>query len=89
MLSVSPTPWGRGTDLNPLQFSALRGPDSRLAQQACEDGGHLSPGGAPDTLARVLADKWGQSLGQTFTVDNKPGAGGHIGSDFVAKSVAG
>ena len=45
------------------------------------------PGGAPDTLARVLADKWGQSLGQTFTVDNKPGAGGNIGSDFVAKSV--
>jgi tripartite-type tricarboxylate transporter receptor subunit TctC len=44
------------------------------------------PGGAPDTLARVLADKWGQSLGQTFTVDNKPGAGGNIGSDFVAKS---
>ena len=47
------------------------------------------PGGAPDTLARVLADKWGQSLGQTFTVDNKPRAGGNIGSDFVAKSVAG
>jgi len=44
------------------------------------------PGGAPDTLARILADKWGQTLGQTFTVDNKPGAGGNIGSDFVAKS---
>jgi tripartite-type tricarboxylate transporter receptor subunit TctC len=44
------------------------------------------PGGAPDTLARVLADKWGQSLGQTITVDNKPGAGGNIGADFVAKS---
>ena len=44
------------------------------------------PGGAPDTLARVLADKWGQLLGQPFTVDNKPGAGGNIGSDFVAKS---
>ena len=44
------------------------------------------PGGAPDTLARILADKWGQSLGQTITVDNKPGAGGNIGSDLVAKS---
>jgi tripartite-type tricarboxylate transporter receptor subunit TctC len=44
------------------------------------------PGGAPDTLARVLADKWGQTLGQSFTVDNKPGAGGNIGADFVAKS---
>lgn len=46
------------------------------------------PGGAPDTLARILADKWGQSLGQTFTVDNKPGAGGNIGADYVAKSSA-
>ena len=45
------------------------------------------PGGAPDTLARVLADKWTQATGQTFTVDNKPGAGGNIGADFVAKSV--
>lgn len=46
----------------------------------------FTPGGAPDTLARILADKWSQSLGQTFTVDNKPGAGGNIGADFVAKS---
>jgi tripartite-type tricarboxylate transporter receptor subunit TctC len=44
------------------------------------------PGGAPDTLARVLADKWSQALGQTVTVDNKPGAGGNLGADFVAKS---
>ena len=46
------------------------------------------PGGAPDTLARVLADKWSQALGQPVTVDNKPGAGGNIGADFVAKSPA-
>jgi tripartite-type tricarboxylate transporter receptor subunit TctC len=45
------------------------------------------PGGAPDTLARILADKWAP-LGQTITVDNKPGAGGNIGADFVAKSPA-
>jgi tripartite-type tricarboxylate transporter receptor subunit TctC len=44
------------------------------------------PGGAPDTLARILADKWGQALGQTVTVENKAGAGGNIGADFVAKS---
>lgn len=46
----------------------------------------FTPGGAPDTLARILAEKWGQTLGQSITVDNKPGAGGNIGADFVAKS---
>ncbi len=44
------------------------------------------PGGAPDTLARLLADKWSQTLGQPVTVDNKPGAGGNLGADYVAKS---
>jgi tripartite-type tricarboxylate transporter receptor subunit TctC len=43
------------------------------------------PGGAPDTLARVLAEKW-SALGQPVTVDNKPGAGGNIGADLVAKA---
>ena len=44
------------------------------------------PGGAPDTLARILADKWGQSLGQSITVDNKPGAGGTIGGLDVVRA---
>lgn len=44
------------------------------------------PGGAPDTLARILADKWSQALGQPVLVDNKPGAGGNLGADYVAKS---
>ena len=48
----------------------------------------FTPGGAPDTLARILAEKWGQATGQTFTVENKAGAGGNIGADFVAKSAA-
>ena len=47
----------------------------------------FTPGGAPDTLARVLAEKWA-ALGQSVTVDNKPGGGGNIGADFVAKSTA-
>jgi tripartite-type tricarboxylate transporter receptor subunit TctC len=43
-------------------------------------------GGAPDILARIIAEK--SQLGQTILVDNKPGAGGNIGADFVAKSAA-
>ncbi len=46
------------------------------------------PGGAPDTIARVLADKWAASLGQTVTVENRAGAGGNIGADLVAKAAA-
>jgi tripartite-type tricarboxylate transporter receptor subunit TctC len=42
------------------------------------------PGGAPDTLARLFSEK--SQLGQTVVVENKPGAGGNIGADFVAKS---
>ena len=43
-------------------------------------------GGAPDTLARIFSEK--AQLGQTVVVDNKPGAGGNIGADFVAKAPA-
>ncbi len=45
------------------------------------------PAGGPlDQVARLLADKLKDSLGQAVVVDNKPGAGGNIGADLVAKS---
>src|SRR5512141_2858807 len=45
-----------------------------------------APGGSTDILARTVAQKLSQSLGQPVIVENKPGASGDIGSDFVAKS---
>jgi tripartite-type tricarboxylate transporter receptor subunit TctC len=43
-------------------------------------------GGPTDVMTRVLAEKLSHALGQPVVVDNKPGAGGTIGSDLVAKS---
>ena len=45
------------------------------------------PGGATDTLARMVAAKLQESWGQTVIVDNKPGASGVLGNDMVAKSL--
>jgi tripartite-type tricarboxylate transporter receptor subunit TctC len=46
----------------------------------------FSAGGTTDILARAVGQKLGEHLGQQVVVDNKPGAGGNIGSDIVAKS---
>jgi tripartite-type tricarboxylate transporter receptor subunit TctC len=45
-------------------------------------------GGAPDQLARILAQKLSDSLGQQIVVDNRPGATGALGADIVARSPA-
>jgi tripartite-type tricarboxylate transporter receptor subunit TctC len=46
----------------------------------------FAPGGTADTLGRIAAAKLTESLGQSFVVENRPGAGGMLGSDLVAKS---
>lgn len=43
-------------------------------------------GGVTDTMARVTADRLGKKFKQTFVVENKPGAGGAIGVDYVLHS---
>ncbi|MPZ56235.1 MAG: tripartite tricarboxylate transporter substrate binding protein [Rhizobiales bacterium] len=46
----------------------------------------FAAGGAVDTLARLVGSKLSESLGQPVIIENRPGAGGNIASDVVAKS---
>ena len=46
----------------------------------------FAPGGSADVFGRFLAQRLQESLGQTFVIDNRPGAGSVIGTDAVAKS---
>jgi tripartite-type tricarboxylate transporter receptor subunit TctC len=46
----------------------------------------FGPGSTPDIVARVIADRLQQKLGQPFVVEDKPGASGNIGTDAVAKA---
>ena len=46
----------------------------------------FAPGGSADTLGRLVAGKLTESLGQNFVAENRPGAGGLLGSELVSKS---
>jgi tripartite-type tricarboxylate transporter receptor subunit TctC len=46
----------------------------------------FAPGGGNDFLARLLGQKLGERLGQQVVADNRPGAGGNLATDFVAKA---
>jgi tripartite-type tricarboxylate transporter receptor subunit TctC len=46
----------------------------------------FGPGSTPDMVARLIADRLQHKLGQSFVVENKPGASGNLGTDAVAKA---
>jgi tripartite-type tricarboxylate transporter receptor subunit TctC len=46
----------------------------------------FAPGGGTDTASRIIAKKLSENIGQSVVVENKPGAGGNIATDLVAKS---
>ena len=63
--------------------SRKRGPPSRSAS-SCP----FPPGGGTDIIARETSQKVAAATGWTFVIDNKPGAGGNLGVDAVAKAPA-
>ncbi|HKC53861.1 MAG TPA: tripartite tricarboxylate transporter substrate binding protein [Burkholderiales bacterium] len=87
--------------MNPriLFFSALCALHSLAAGEAAAQSGPwpsrpirfvvpLPPGGSPDYLSRLFAERLQPVLGQPLVVENKPGAGGNIAREFVARQPA-
>src|SRR5918999_1728630 len=46
----------------------------------------FSPGAGTDALSRIVAQKMSEGLGQQIVIDNRPGAGGTLGTEIVAKA---
>ncbi len=73
-----------------MLFAALSAPPSRAQDQFPTRPitlvAPISPGTAIDILARLYADRLSQVLGQQVVVLNKPGAGGIVGAEFVARA---
>ena len=46
----------------------------------------FAPGGVPDIIARIVTPKMSEGLGQSFVIDNKPGAGGGLAGQLLAQA---
>ena len=71
-----------------LPGAAMAQPDAHWPSKPIKWVVPFPPGGAMDVIARTLGDKAARELGQAFVVENRPGAGGNIGADYVAKQPA-
>jgi len=71
-----------------LPAAAMAQPDAQWPSKPIKWVVPFPPGGAMDVIARTLGEKAGRTLGQPFVIENRPGAGGNIGADAVAKSPA-
>lgn len=80
-LLMSSLIWAAAAIAGPVQVRAETYPSKPI---------HLvvgyAPGGATDSIARIVGQKLAEELGQPVVVDNRPGAGATIASDFVAKA---
>jgi tripartite-type tricarboxylate transporter receptor subunit TctC len=71
-----------GTGLALAAGSALAQSNSKIARIVVP----FAPGGVQDLLARAMSTELGLALGQTVIIENRPGAGGTVGTGYVAKS---
>jgi tripartite-type tricarboxylate transporter receptor subunit TctC len=69
------------TGLSPMSFAQAKFPQRPITLVV-----PTPPGGSTDFTARLIAEPLTRALGQSIIVDNKPGASGNIGNQFVARS---
>ncbi len=69
-----------------LTFLGINGANAAYPEKPISLVSPFQPGGASDVLARVIVRPLSDALGQTVIIENKPGAGGNIGINYVARA---